>query len=99
MTAEGELQSVLCWLGIKVELSINEPTATTITYITEETGDKSNVLLFNLSGGTFNVTLFTIYKGVFNAHTTISGGHKGDKDFDQCIMQYCINNDKEEEQH
>jgi len=51
--------------GLKVERIINEPTAAAIAYGMDKTGGESNVLVFDLGGGTFDVTLLTIDNGVF----------------------------------
>jgi molecular chaperone DnaK (HSP70) len=90
VAAEGGIHSVPCRWGLKVDLVINEHTAATIAYGMEETGGESNILVFDLSGGTFDVTLLTINNGVFEVHTTNGDTHQGGKDFDQRVMQYFI---------
>ena len=49
--------------GLKVERIINEPTAAAIAYGMDKSGGESNVLVFDLGGGTFDVTLLTIDNG------------------------------------
>ena len=56
--------------GLKVERIINEPTAAAIAYGMDKTGGESNVLVFDLGGGTFDVTLLTIDNGVFEVLAT-----------------------------
>merc|ERR1712177_153348 len=76
--------------GMKVERIINEPTAAAIAYGMDKSGGESNVLVFDLGGGTFDVTLLTIDNGVFEVLATNGDTHLGGEDFDQRIMQYFI---------
>merc|ERR1712007_387143 len=76
--------------GMKVERIINEPTAAAIAYGMDKTGGESNVLVFDLGGGTFDVTLLTIDQGVFEVLATNGDTHLGGEDFDQRVMQFFI---------
>jgi len=76
--------------GMKVERIINEPTAAAIAYGMDKSGGESNVLVFDLGGGTFDVTLLTIDNGVFEVLATNGDTHLGGEDFDQRVMQYFI---------
>jgi len=76
--------------GLKVERIINEPTAAAIAYGMDKTGGESNVLVFDLGGGTFDVTLLTIDNGAFEVLATNGATHLGGEDFDQRVMQYFI---------
>merc|ERR1712238_216376 len=76
--------------GMKVARIINEPTAAAIAYGMDKTGGESNVLVFDLGGGTFDVTLLTIDSGVFEVLATNGDTHLGGEDFDQRVMQYFI---------
>jgi len=76
--------------GMQVERIINEPTAAAIAYGMDKTGGESNVLVFDLGGGTFDVTLLTIDNGVFEVLATNGDTHLGGEDFDQRVMQYFI---------
>lgn len=78
--------------GMKVQRIINEPTAAAIAYGMDKTrGEKeSNVLVFDLGGGTFDVTLLTIDNGVFEVLATNGDTHLGGEDFDQRVMQFFI---------
>ena len=69
---------------------VNEPTAAAIAYGMDKTGGESNVLVFDLGGGTFEVTLLTIDNGVFKVLSTNGDTHLGGEDLDQCVMQYFI---------
>jgi endoplasmic reticulum chaperone BiP len=76
--------------GLKVERILNEPTAAAIAYGLDKTGSESNVLVYDLGGGTFDVTLLTIDNGVFEVLATNGDTHLGGEDFDQRVMQYFI---------
>ena len=76
--------------GMKVERIINEPTAAAIAYGLDKTGGESNILVFDLGGGTFDVSLLTIDGGVFEVLSTNGDTHLGGQDFDQRVMQYYI---------
>merc|ERR1711902_123318 len=54
------------------------------------TGGESNVLVFDLGGGTFDVTLLTIDNGVFEVLSTNGDTHLGGEDFDQRFMEHFI---------
>ena len=73
-----------------MEHIINEPTTSTIAYGIEKTRGKPNVLVFNLSGGTFDVTLIVINNGLFEIHTTNGDTYQGGKNFEQRVMHYFI---------
>ena len=53
--------------GLNVLRIINEPTAAAIAYgLDKKKGAKeSNVLIFDLGGGTFDVSILTIEEGIF----------------------------------
>jgi endoplasmic reticulum chaperone BiP len=76
--------------GLKVDSIINEPTAAAIAYGMDKKGDESNVLVYDLGGGTFDVTLLTVDNGVFEVLATSGDTHLGGEDFDQRVMQYFI---------
>merc|ERR1712198_239025 len=59
--------------GLNVLRIINEPTAAAIAYGLDKkkTGDKeSNVLIFDLGGGTFDVSILSIEGGIFEVKAT-----------------------------
>lgn len=78
--------------GLKVERVLNEPTAAAIAYgLDRSTTKEENILVFDLGGGTFDVTLLTIDNGVFEVKATAGDTHLGGEDFDQRLMDFCIN--------
>lgn len=76
--------------GMKVQRILNEPTAAAIAYGMNKSGEESNVLVYDLGGGTFDVTLLTVDNGVFEVLATNGDTHLGGEDFDQRVMQYFI---------
>jgi len=76
--------------GLNVERIINEPTAAALAYGIDKTGKESNVLVYDLGGGTFDVTLLTMEDEVFEVLATNGDTHLGGEDFDQRTMQYYI---------
>ena len=48
------------------------------------------MIVFNLGGGTFDVTLLSIDHGVFEIKATSGNTHLGGEDFDQRLMDYCL---------
>ena len=75
--------------GLNVRRIINEPTAAAVAYgLDKKTGGESNVLVFDLGGGTFDVTLLTIDNGLFEVLATDGDTHLGGEDFDQRVMQF-----------
>merc|ERR1719210_2429744 len=78
--------------GLEVLRIINEPTAAAIAYgldNADETEEK-NVLIFDLGGGTFDVSLLTIDEGIFQVLATAGDTHLGGEDFDNRLVEYCI---------
>ena len=80
--------------GLNVMRIINEPTAAAIAYGLEKTGGERNVLIFDLGGGTFDVSLLTIEEGIFEVKATNGDTHLGGEDFDNRVLEFCINDFK-----
>jgi len=53
-----------------------------------------NVLIFDLGGGTFDVSLLTIDDGVFEVMATAGDTHLGGEDFDNILVEFCVNDFK-----
>jgi heat shock protein 1/8 len=72
---------------------INEPTAAAIAYGLDKkkgTGKESNVLIFDLGGGTFDVSILTIEDGIFEVKSTAGDTHLGGEDFDNRMVEHFI---------
>jgi len=79
--------------GLNVLRIINEPTAAALAYglekQTEEDGD-TNILIFDLGGGTFDVSVLNLEEGVFEVKATAGDTHLGGEDFDNKIVNWCL---------
>merc|ERR1711981_282214 len=70
---------------------INEPTAAAIAYgLDKSCKQEKNVLIFDLGGGTFDVSLLTIDDGVFEVMATAGDTHLGGEDFDNKLVDFCV---------
>ena len=83
--------------GLNVLRIINEPTAAAIAYQldNQENNDK-NILVFDLGGGTFDVSILNVCDGALEVRATNGNTHLGGEDFDNKIMEYCIEEFKNE---
>jgi L1 cell adhesion molecule like protein len=86
--------------GLEVMRIINEPTAAALAYglhsaAGSESGalstvDKSNVVIFDLGGGTFDVSVLSMEGGVFTVKATGGDTHLGGEDFDNLLVDHCL---------
>ena len=75
--------------GLNVTRIINEPTAAAIAYGLEKKSDgETNVLIFDLGGGTFDVSLLSIDDGIFEVKATAGDTHLGGEDFDTRLVNH-----------
>jgi len=77
--------------GLNVLRIINEPTAAAIAYGLDKKGKgESNILIFDLGGGTFDVSLLAIDDGIFEVKATAGDTHLGGEDFDNRLVNWCV---------
>merc|ERR1712173_278413 len=78
--------------GLNVLRIINEPTAAAIAYgLDKKKGSgESNVLIFDLGGGTFDVSILSIDDGVFEVKSTAGDTHLGGEDFDNRMVDHFV---------
>lgn len=77
--------------GLNVLRITNEPTAAAVAYgFDKQTKSETNVLIFDLGGSTFDVSILTIHEGVFEIKTTAGDNHLGGKDFDNNLVEHCL---------
>jgi len=79
--------------GINVLRIINEPTAAAIAYGLDKKkgkGSESNILIFDLGGGTFDVSILTIEDGIFEVKSTAGDTHLGGEDFDNRMVDHFV---------
>merc|ERR1712183_1233336 len=77
--------------GLNVLRIINEPTAAAIAYgLDKKASGETNVLIFDLGGGTFDVSLLTIDDGIFEVKATAGDSHLGGEDFDNRLVNHFV---------
>merc|ERR1712017_4082 len=77
--------------GLNVLRIINEPTAAAIAYgLDKKSAGETNVLIFDLGGGTFDVSLLTIDDGIFEVKATAGDTHLGGEDFDNRLVNHFV---------
>merc|ERR1712133_124713 len=78
--------------GLNVLRIINEPTAAAIAYgLDKKKGSgESNVLIFDLGGGTFDVSILSIDDGIFEVKATAGDTHLGGEDFDNRMVDHFV---------
>lgn len=76
--------------GLNVVRILNEPTAAAIAYGLDKKGKESNILVYDLGGGTFDVSILTIEERVFEVISTTGDTHLGGEDFDQRVIDHLI---------
>jgi len=79
--------------GLNILRIINEPTAVAIAYGLDKkksSNKESNVLIFDLGGGTFNVSILTINGGIFEVKSTAGDTHLGGEDFDNRLVDHFV---------
>jgi len=86
--------------GLNVMRIINEPTAAAIAYgLDKKSKGESNILIFDLGGGTFDVSLLTIDDGIFEVKATAGDTHLGGEDFDNRMVNHFVQEFKRKYKH
>ena len=76
--------------GLDVLRIINEPTAAAIAYGLDKSEGESQIIVYDLGGGTFDVSLLSIDDGVFEVLATAGDTHLGGEDFDNRVIEYML---------
>ena len=77
--------------GLDVLRIINEPTAAALAYGLDKGQDANHkIFIFDLGGGTFDISILEIGDGVFEVIATAGDNRLGGDDFDQKIMDYLV---------
>jgi heat shock protein 5 len=76
--------------GLEVLRIINEPTAAAIAYGLNKKAGESQIIVYDLGGGTFDVSLLSIDDGVFEVLATAGDTHLGGEDFDNRVIDYFV---------
>ena len=82
--------------GLEVLRIINEPTTASLAYGLEKKSEEK-IAIYDLGGGTFDVSILDIGDGVFEVAATSGDGHLGGDDFDQKIINWLINDFKNDQ--
>src|SRR5260221_879867 len=77
-------------VGLTVLRIVNEPTAAAIAYGLDKKGGESQIIVYDLGGGTFDVSLLSIDDGVFEVLATAGDTHLGGEDFDNHVIDHFI---------
>ncbi len=75
--------------GLEVLRIINEPTASSLAYGLDKK-DNEIIAVYDLGGGTFDISVLEVGEGVFQVRSTSGDTFLGGDDFDQRIMDYLI---------
>jgi molecular chaperone DnaK len=75
--------------GLEVLRIINEPTAASLAYETNETHEKK-IMVYDLGGGTFDVSIVTFSPEVVEVLSSCGNNQLGGDDFDHKIVQHLI---------
>jgi heat shock 70kDa protein 1/2/6/8 len=78
--------------GLNVLRIINEPTAAALAYgLDKNLESDSNILIFDLGGGTFDVSILNIDEGqLFQVKSTAGDTHLGGEDFDSRMVEFFV---------
>ncbi len=82
--------------GLTVRRIINEPTAAALAYGLDKKGLESKIVVFDCGGGTHDVSVLELGDGVFEVKATDGDTHLGGDDFDQKIIDWLIQEFKDE---
>lgn len=81
--------------GLDVQRIINEPTAAALAYGVDKE-EPQKIMVFDLGGGTFDVSILDIDGGVIEVLATAGNNRLGGDDFDQCVVDYLLQEFKKE---
>ena len=81
--------------GLEVVRIINEPTAASLAYGLDKTGDQK-IMVFDLGGGTLDVTIMEMGGGVFEVKATAGDTQLGGTDMDNKLVDYIAEEFKKE---
>ena len=84
--------------GLTVERIINEPTAAALSYGIDHLTDCTNILVYDLGGGTLDITALEMFEGVMEVRASSGDNQLGGKDFDEAIIQYLLGKFSESQQ-
>ena len=83
--------------GLEVKRIVNEPTAAALAYGLDKAHKDMKIAVFDLGGGTFDISILEFGGGVFEVLSTNGDTHLGGDDFDHVIIDWLINEFKNDE--
>ena len=82
--------------GLDVKRIVNEPTAAALAYGVDKANKDMKIAVFDLGGGTFDISILEFGGGVFEVLSTNGDTHLGGDDFDQVIIDWLVQEFKNE---
>jgi molecular chaperone DnaK len=82
--------------GLTVRRIINEPTAAALAYGLDKKNKDSKIVVFDCGGGTHDVSVLELGGGVFEVLATDGDTHLGGDDFDNVIVDWLVQEFKNE---
>jgi len=83
--------------GLEVVRLVNEPTAASLAYGLDKSGQKDQqVLVFDFGAGTLDVTIMNFGQGVFEVLSTSGDTQLGGTDMDEIVVNYIISEFKKD---
>ncbi len=83
--------------GLEVKRIVNEPTAAALAYGLDKANKNMKIAVFDLGGGTFDISILEFGSGVFEVLSTNGDTHLGGDDFDQVIIDWLVQEFKNDE--
>ena len=83
--------------GLEVKRIVNEPTAAALAYGIDKANKDMKIAVFDLGGGTFDISILEFGGGVFEVLSTNGDTHLGGDDFDQVIIDWLVQEFKNDE--
>ncbi len=83
--------------GLNVRRIVNEPTAAALAYGLDKSNKDMKIAVFDLGGGTFDISILEFGGGVFEVLSTNGNTHLGGDDFDQVIINWLVQEFKNDE--
>ena len=83
--------------GLDVKRIVNEPTAAALAYGVDKANKDMKIAVFDLGGGTFDISILDFGGGVFEVKSTNGNTHLGGDDFDQVIIDWLVQEFKNDE--
>ena len=83
--------------GLNVRRIVNEPTAAALAYGVDKANKDMKIAVFDRGGGTFDISILEFGGGVFEVLSTNGDTHLGGDDFDQVIIDWLVQEFKNDE--